>query len=89
MRHDLGATGAGIPIPALPTTHLISITYVFRISSGSFSDVRILSSLQDTAYTHRLHVNKTSLRVYLYINAHPLTACPRHPDPTITLQMTR
>jgi hypothetical protein len=88
MLHDLGATGAGIPIRALPTTHLISITYVFRISSTSFSDFRILSSLRDTAYTHHLHVDRTSLRIYPYINAHLLTAS-RHPDPTITIQMTR
>jgi hypothetical protein len=54
-----------------------------------FSDPHILSFLQHTAYTHRLHVNRPSLRIYLSINAHPLTASPRHPDATMTIQMTR
>jgi hypothetical protein len=89
MLHDLGATGAGIPIQALPMTHLISIRCVFRISSRSFSDFRILSSLQDTAYTHHLHIDRTSLRIYLYMNVHLLTASPRHPDATMTMQTTR
>jgi hypothetical protein len=85
MLHGLGATGVGIPIQALPTPHLISITYVFSVSSRSFSDFRILSSLQETAYTHHLHVDRTSLRIYLYINAHLLTASPRNLDATITI----
>ena len=89
MLHDLGATGAGIPIQALPTTHPIGISCVLKISSRSFSDFRILSSLQHMAYTHRLHANRTSLRIDPYINAHPLTACPRHPDATMTIQTIR
>src|ERR1700710_2910107 len=89
MLHDIGATGVGIPIQALPMTHLIGISCVLRISSRSFSDFRILSSLQRTAYTHRLHVNRTSLRIDPYINAHPPTACPRHPDATMTIQTMR
>src|ERR1700710_789989 len=87
MLHDIGATGVGIPIQALPMTHLIGISCVSRISSRKFSDFRILSSLQHTAYTHRLHVNRTSLRIDPYINTHPLTACPRHPDAPMTIQM--
>jgi hypothetical protein len=89
MLHDLGATGAGIPIQALPTIHLISITYVFKISSRSLSDFRVLSYLQDTANIHCPHVHRTSLCIHLYVKAHPLTASPRHPDATITMRMTR
>jgi hypothetical protein len=89
MRHDLGATGAGILIQALPTTHLISIRCVFNIPSRSFSDFRVLSYLEDTANMHCPHVHRTSLCIYLYVKAHPLAASPRHPDATITMQMTR
>jgi hypothetical protein len=35
--HDLGVTGAGIPIQPLPTTHFIIFTYVLVISCGFFS----------------------------------------------------
>jgi transposase InsO family protein len=89
MLHDLGATGAGIPIQALPMTHLISITYVFKISSRSFSDFRVLSYLQDTANIHCPHFHRTSLCIYLYVKAHPLTASPRHPYTIITMLVTR
>jgi hypothetical protein len=34
--HDLGATGAGIPIQALPRTHFLILTYVLVISCGFF-----------------------------------------------------
>jgi hypothetical protein len=34
--HDVGETGAGIPIQALPMTRLIILMYVVRISSDFF-----------------------------------------------------
>jgi hypothetical protein len=54
-----------------------------------FSDPRILSFLQHTAYTNRPRVHSTCLCLYHFIKAHPLSASPRHPDATITIQMTR
>jgi hypothetical protein len=52
-----------------------------------FSDLRILSSLQDTAQQHPPHVNSMALPIYLRINKHFLAA-PRHLDATATTQRT-
>jgi hypothetical protein len=91
MLHDVGATGAGIPIQALPMTHLIILTYVLGILDSHlvFSDLRILSQLEDTSYPHPLHINSISPRIYLYINVHPLDASPRHSEVTMTMRVAR
>src|ERR1700709_1038737 len=84
MLRNVEETGAGIPIQALQMTHCIILVYVFEISS-SFADPRILSPL---AHLHPLHVNSTSLHIYLREEAH-LLAASRPSNISSTMQTTR
>jgi hypothetical protein len=55
-----------------------------------FSDIRILSRLEDPSYLHPLHINSiVSLRIYLHVNVHSLDVSPHHSEVTMTMWAAR